>query len=991
MPLTPESLEAVLHQGDDTACLQLCLKASEAERKAVASLAAQWAAAQAKQPVVETGPGRFASNPLLSAAQVAALACCSIGQLKKLGWRSMPDEEQAYAILTDRRPAWIDDWVESIALETPWRWGFVRRLVREGLCQRPVGDNYILGMLGRGFAHSGKGIRQILEADPDLLDYEVWRILEVEGNGEFSLAAHDKYSRLENTWATAFVELSVEGKMSRTRLLDASLSALERDFAQFRAGWFSRFHETLKPTLEERVQRAGRYLILLGSRIPPTVSFALKALQVLDKAERLPAVKLLEHIQPAFAARQMGTVKIALGFLDRAARRDAGLKPQVAIAAVEALAHEAPEVQSAALDFIENHGAPGAPELVGRLQDKLAGLAASQQPRLLAWLGSAGKTEEAPAGKPLAQDAMGFLKRAAKIERRLAKLVKLDAAVAAVRACNPLVPAVEFEGTEIPHLHPEKAVQPLQTLDDLIDLFAGVLENARSADDVERVLDGVSRLCAERPDDFVARSGPLNKRAQALLKRWRAEPFIARGPEHDLCGVAIAWITGEVRQGTRDQTYPAKPIILDFLSARALAVARRASRQQAAPLLSAPTHMGGWLDPLHLVERIKTWEGLEDAPDVYDQVQSLLRLAPHNRAGALRKAGKLAGEYGAAVRYALGADKIAIGPTAPLWVAAARARDPFGDAPALAERHPELGPDAALAARYSYRIKSKEHRGDYQTASGPKHFHHTFYTFYLDLEPALPKKVAVDLPTVLLHAEAARTGAAPHRSAALVWPLARESWFATGAQCLAQNLDWWEANWGNRTYLELLLDADVPLKPMAVLALMFGLAAKERGESGLATDALIAAIDDGRLDDAKLGEALNALLPTGMVKAARLAKTLGDAGRISPLHLHVIAAAIERALQHEPAKAPRDLVTLLELLHELLVSTGLTLSASRTKEYLSALEAGGKTAKLIAKLLALETAPSRSRGGEAACYTLERRLERAERWTRAGGKTRKRP
>ena len=77
-------------------------------------------------------------------------------------------------------------------------------------------------------------------------------------------------------------------------LLDASLEALSRDFVQMRSGWFSRFHEELKPSLDERAARVDRYLLLLGSTIAPTVSFAVKALQKLDRKGLVPAEALLD-------------------------------------------------------------------------------------------------------------------------------------------------------------------------------------------------------------------------------------------------------------------------------------------------------------------------------------------------------------------------------------------------------------------------------------------------------------------------------------------------------------------------------------------------------------------------------------------------------------------------------------------------------------------------------------------------------------------------
>jgi hypothetical protein len=337
-------------------------------------------------------------------------------------------------------------------------------------------------------------------------------------------------------------------------------------------------------------------------------------------------------------------------------------------------------------------------------------------------------------------------------------------------------------------------------------------------------------------------------------------------------------------------------------------------------------------------------------------VQALLRLAPDGRAPALQKARNLTGEYGDAVRYALEERDVQVGPTAALWVAAARARAPFADAPEVEARHPGLGPDAALAARYAYRIKSTEHRGSYTTASGPKEYHSIVRGLYIDRQPEVPKQIPLDLPTVLWHVTVPGVSAAALRWAALVWPAARESWFASGAFLLAQNLDWWEADWGNRTYLEPLLDPDAHLKPMALLLLALGLAAKP-GESGLSADALIQTISDGRLIGTELGETMASLLPTGIVKAGRLAKTLADAARVSPRHSQMVASALERALQHDPSKAPRDLLGLLELLKELLISNGQGLSLEPTRKYLSGLPASGKTGKAAAALLALEGTP----------------------------------
>src|SRR5258708_26559992 len=167
-------------------------------------------------------------------------------------------------------------------------------------------------MLARGH----RAPKQFLLDDPGLLEFEIWELFRIEGNSQLSLSGIEKYGH-KGIWARTFVELAAEGRISRTRLLDQSLDALDSDFHQFRAGWFSRFHEALEPTLEERAARSGRYLRLIGSRIPPTVSLALKAVQPLCPADLLKPADVLAAIPAAVYAWGKGAVTLALRLVGR--------------------------------------------------------------------------------------------------------------------------------------------------------------------------------------------------------------------------------------------------------------------------------------------------------------------------------------------------------------------------------------------------------------------------------------------------------------------------------------------------------------------------------------------------------------------------------------------------------------------------------------------------------------------------------------------------
>jgi hypothetical protein len=662
---------------------------------------------------------------------------------------------------------------------------------------------------------------------------------------------------------------------------------------------------------------------------------------------------------------------------------------------LEAFQHEKPDVHKAVLKLLEKHAKSLGKQHVQVMREKSAVVAASLRKRLIALLPSeVGESSESQ--EPESQSTeKELLDRAAKLGKKWAGLSGVDQAVAAVKGKVRDLSAIHFDPMDVPHLDPDRVVKPITDLDELIDVFLHVLEEPGDPMNVERVLDGVSRLCDQRPADFTVRTGPLAKRARPR------NLFEGSHIVNDLCGVAIAWTQGLIPQchSTPDPLHEGQkyicynlgdpqryyfeirnpPTVMTFLAQRLRVLAERAAVGQAVLLLSAPTHGGGWIDPRVLAHRtVKLGNG---AIDVYDQALALLRLAPEHRSEALKIVSKVEGEWSDAFRYALGASPPRkIGPSAPLWIAAARARSPRSDDPLVETSHPGLGPDAGRVAHYAPSIKKWRDPAA------------KFYVLNISIEPKSLKPPTHELVTVVINGGESGSGyyrddftrgeAAALRWMATVWPARMEPYFAKGATTLSCNLDWWEAEWGNKTLLEPLLDPDAPLEQMGLLLLALGLAAKDPGEHGLATDAMIAAIDDGRVDGELLGGVLADLLPSGLVKAARFAKTLGQAARPSPLHAYTISTAIARSLRGDPSKAPRDLSALLELFRELLAERQEPLRDAETRKYLQGLKAGGKTGKLVRELLSNESSKPIPVNKGIAIRSLESRLERAERWQR---------
>jgi uncharacterized protein DUF6493 len=987
MGMNIQDLEAAIRTGEAERCRELLAGASDSERRAAAPAALKWHSAACGRRMGEDPPADLVFPPtraeqerVYEAASVALLGTATLSELKRLGWKALMLADGAYAALADRRPDWLSDWADWALGERSWVWPHVRRMVREGLMPCPQADAYVTAMLGHIWPNDPL---ELLRNDPGLLEHEVWRLFEVEGGGEDSLAARDKYQKGRAGWTSALLTLAGEGLLDRGRLLDTSLQALQRDFSQFRVGWFSRFHEALEPTPEERTARLDLYLPLLGSPIPPTVSFALKALTVIEKSGGLPGDRLLDHVAPALGAREKGTVTQALKLIERAWNKEGSLAARGVRMATEGLIHESPDIQAHVLALLEKYGDPSEPGLVGLLRDRLEGVAPSQRSRLEAWLGTPVNPTPADATAGTApRESLDAL--AASLPPVLSELAGVEAARKAARLGSPDLAPLDLRSLHFPRLDPAGRLIPVSGLEELLDLYSSVLENEGPPDDVERVLEGVSRLGAERSEDWERRIAPLRKRSKSLLGRGNTSL------RDDLCRLAQAWLTGEVP----DPPEEAPANLLNFLSTRVLALSVCAAAGEAGPLLAAPTHAGGWIEAAVLVERVREWQSQpRQVPDLspaarkvlgttpearlrFDAAQALLRLAPDGRAGALAQAGDLAGELGDAVRYALGGEGIEMGPTAALWVAAARSRAPWANDPALETRHPGLGPGAAQMPRahIEFRQVSSEYSEE------------TWIRPHLVTEPQIQEKAPLDLPSVLYYLELDpeylwSRGPADQRWCATIWPVSREAWATVGAFVLIDNIDWSEAQWANRVRLEVLLEPDTHLGTMERQMLVFGLAAKEPGESSLATDIAIAAIQDGRLTALSLGETLVETLAMDAVKGARLAKTLPHVARSSPLHAGTVRLGLERGLTGAASQRPADLGALLQLLQELCVETGAAVTHPETRALLQSLPGGGKAVKLAkAVLLLSETAAAASHQAAAAGQALAGRIERAARW-----------
>lgn len=909
------------------------------------------------------------------AGYTAVLASCPISSVRTasgdfhvedcIEYISEEDDAAPIQALVDRRPPWLQGFAEWLAQATfaGW-WMFIRRMVRQGLCDAPASSEYIRRFAYGVWVHSRQIHAMTLEdfavRNVDNLQHEIWSLFSVDGavRGEEGYCGENPW--VHDSWFHLLPRMAARGLIPRDRLIDETIQALNRDFREIQLRWYIKFHKKLEISTEEHAAQFDKYFNLLSNKVPATVRLALGSLKEIFQVGKLDTEQLLKVVSPALASETKGVVVDALALLKIVGTKQKSLKPRIAALVSPALTHAAADINERAFALIQSFAKPELAEVAKAVRAHQEHAAPSVRAEIEQWLGVAGA--KPVVDKPL--DASDFNTRAKALPERALNLAGL------LLTPGGLTPApLAFRRSEVPCLDPDRRIEPIRDLDELVEVATAQLVEPADNEQVERIYDGIARLGTQRPQHFADLTSQLVKHAKEEHWRYAATSAVA------LRFLVHAWVI----HGVIPRELESASLRARLLQERAGWITQRFTQGISQGLLAAPTHKGGWIDPRVLVDRALQLQSDGGRSDRIDWSMALLRLAPDYRHDALETATNVLGEEGAALRYSLGGPLEKPGHSPWLWSAASRARNPNDIDQELAKHFPVLAAEQIRPAEFSVVIEKRRVSYSHEDR------------FVLDVGAAPSMQGEHDSAHIaLLFQASGRTGRRPYirdfqlldiRSIAGLWPMRREPYFALAASELGNNFDWLEARWADKAWLEPMLEPDCEMGEMAILLLAVGLGYKEPGIAGLATDILIAGIADGRINGEQLGARMGSMLFTGLIKPPRWAKTLGEAVRVSALHAREIRAAIERALADGKGEPPNGLHTLLELLFELSVDSGLTIENSHTQDFLARLSGSSKLVKVAQKLMKLEERSS-GQPGQAELLAIQGRLERAERWTR---------
>ncbi len=778
----------------------------------------------------------------------AVLVTASESQLDKLPYYVIGPGQLDFELLEKYGSESLQRWVERRISQGRMSISLVNDLVMRGLCNPPDTDEYVMQMMG-SLPWYGAGHPQAWNFRDDLLflNHYVWRFFEVEGNGQNSLAARDKYSAPDSTWEYLLLQCAEEGILPRSRLLDASLDALDRGFLQFRSLWYSKFHEALKPTIDERLERLPAYLNLVGSSIPTTVAFALSALAVVDKQHPLSADLIAANLEPALSAKSKASVNLALSLIESTMRHESPSRSLLCILAARGLLHESPEIQGRIIKLISKYSSKDDQALRRELGDYQDCVSPSIREKLSALMEHAESEELVTRPPQLAEQY---------VEKETAPF-------------NPLLTA--------------KRLDPIASIDDLIATCSGILERPLDAVRADCAVAAIVRFSARLPEDFEIRSAPLKIRSLSIANsNSESLSFLQR-----LFAAFIhCWLTRNTNLECRlRREVPNER----FIYRRFSGVLARIIEGNCLPVLSAPTHEPGWIEPPALIERWQKWNDARQTPDEDEQAVALLRLPLAHLDELFPQHVALEGEFWQAVRFALGDPEIKPQNASPLWFAAQYFRSPVQPAVLFS-----LGGDALFAQQSE-----------------------------LDFV----------------------------RYLSACFPAVRNQFVASGIRRIGGAIDsFYQFDRCVRAYIEVMLDPAFVFDLDAFHALAAGLIVADPECSGVARDVLIQLIDSNRLNVEQLGKEIGVFLYCGRSKGKRLVKALSDVSRISGKHSSAVRQLLERAMQGGPV-TPRELSAVLEFLNELLHAEGAKLTNRATIKHLQSLPAGGRSKQLIGNLL----------------------------------------
>ncbi len=981
---------------------RLSMAAKRFERLLIdARMAGVWFPEEAAQCEVGVGIACTLGRPLNQrdllrahrCAEVAVFGLCPISVLKRLEPCLSEDEHDNHTfvrIMKDRQPVWLDEYIQARLQSqepTALSWLAYRELQKAGLCQRPDYDEYLAffaGEVDRYYQQEDitdpAHLVEWLRANPDLIEHELWRLFDTPVRSFSPYGWEGGDSVTSTLWPMAIKRLVEAGDIDRGRLLDAVFEGLFCDYGREHITGIQRLFDYLDPSDGELAAREPLIRVLLSSRYSHNVGYGLKQLTRLQRSGLLDAAGLVSACGPVFTIDAKSHPKKLLGMLKRVVKSEPALTAAVGEQALQGLLHSAQDVQRETIALL-GECIRHVPELRVQLTDYENIVSIALHESLVAIGGSSVQ------GLAVPDESVDLAARLQDLESRAESYKAYHVASHWQEALEAVgqqrIPPLHVPPLRsIPFLNTLETVQPITDVDELLGAVAHLIEVRVPAIELERVLDGVSRLGRLSGEAIVRKAAPLLQRfdnRRDVVDYWYGK---ALGP---LLG---HWLDrgsdwpGSYRLGLnywqkKYQEFPCDPVFQE----RVKAVYRRLSDNITMRALALPTHAYGWIAPEELAMRLAEMQSAGIEVHDYDFIQALFRMAPvsaERRTALYAALESVQGEPKEILVRALGLDNGAdtsIPDTLP-WQAADFLA---GVHSALMGEEGEPGENSELPHYRWWVVKdSIECCGEVMSISDIK------------IDVTAESDRAETLSCLPCDIPYKRDGhGLPYgweelsylSLLSLYWPANPAPLLHRAVLRMADRKDDKAKNaYPHYVYLERLLQPYLPLDDMALLAISFGMIVADADVRAVTGEVIIAACQEERLDMARLGETLSRLVSGEYAVIKRIADAITPITAVSDTHALAVWQCLG-ALYQGLDKLPKNLHALLEITLELAHRFGLAVD-DKVAHALGPFDKGGsKSAKLCRQILQHRPEQFSVSYIEAITQRLQFRLDNMAAWS----------
>lgn len=976
----------------------------------------------------------------LEAAKIVLLYCSDFTALKEFGHRALPSSEYSSRILLFRKPKWLGRWCQlALSLAPGQQFRTIAAIEKAKLVAVPHDDNYFQAL---GLAQlSGMELTLLIVdgviskpelyfaiadpvsvagmAVPDALSAQLskkallksFRSMVNSRNFDFTLAisAPARLPSLPDNsgrqWPEVLANLASQDVLEREELISSTfrmLSLLKENKEKQARDWNANespapFFCRLNNILCEHKQRyVAEYISLVGA---VNIVIAYYALQILIdlEVESLPVRDICAVLPQTFRYGDKKNANTALYLVKKILDRqlEAAETDSLGVALVSAFSSKIKSVQSDAVSILFDYDLCSRGAVRDKLETNLDLLEGLNRKRVLSFLSEHGSkvangsadalgvaARETGAVDPPGVDQLRAVGDIESYPKELANLVGLDdlkswvsgiSAAGAESFEKSLLMPVDYYSTSVPRLFEEERIKDINSVDDLIYLAAESKGGKLDEEQYELLIDGIARLWKDRPDHFKEKVANLT----ALVR----EPGMALHQNvRTMLPIFGKWIDEPVAPVVLHWLYP------DLFEVRCFGLLSRMDRGLNLPMLARPTHKGGWIDPIVLVDRVREyqkngrlldWSGRfpdwNDGKSFFDQlrsvgrhstfladapefIQALLRLAPDGRAVAVNGAANLKGDFGKALRFALGEGELSAIDRPELALAAYRSVHPFEKDKVLTGSLPHGLPDGAIPAKYRFDFEalaagmSDRYRSinnllpDFLSTNSPgdsqiTKMHEAFRgNLSCDRQIAYTARVGLLLyPSSYLHNNLSNSNVSR-----LTWLQNHEPILARCAKELAIEIESISAQLVEKYHF--LLEPGIPLYKNGVWVQALMLAAKNDELRRLGLDVLIASIEECRADAVALGHAMASLRGFTVIRWVR---SIRELARVSVLHASFAWMLLNSYIQKLGFGVE---IGFLEVLLEIQDEFGLGLMED-TLVALKSFSGSGKAAKLARTLI----------------------------------------